>query len=88
MLNKEKAVVGFYISGHPLDDYKLELDHFVRMTFDLEDLTLHNRDIYIGGMVTNVENRFTKTGKPFKHLRLRIIMTALPSFVWRRLPKV
>ena len=27
-LNKEKEVVGFYISGHPLDEYKTEIDHF------------------------------------------------------------
>ena len=72
LLNKEKAVVGFYISGHPLDDYKLELDHFCSYdTSDLEDLTpLHNRDICIGGMVTKVENRFTKTGKPFGTLTI------------------
>ena len=28
MLSKEKEVVGIYISGHPLDDYKLEIDNF------------------------------------------------------------
>ena len=30
MLNKEKEVVGFYISGHPLDDYKLEMENFCK----------------------------------------------------------
>jgi DNA polymerase-3 subunit alpha len=29
-LNKEKEVVGIYISGHPLDDYKLEMDSFAK----------------------------------------------------------
>ena len=28
MLSKEKEVVGIYLSGHPLDDYKLEIDNF------------------------------------------------------------
>jgi len=36
-LNIEKEVVGLYISGHPLDDYKFELEHFC--TTQLSDMT-------------------------------------------------
>ena len=35
LLTKEKDVVGVYISGHPLDDYRLEIDNFVNSSFDI-----------------------------------------------------
>ena len=66
-LNNEKEVVGFYISGHPLDDYKLEMKSFCNFNiseikgFDL----MKGKDIRIAGMVSEVEHRFTKKGKPF-----------------------
>ena len=67
MLNKEKEVVGFYISGHPLDDYKLELEHFC--SHNMSDLNefekLKGKDILVGGMVSQVDHRFTKNGNPF-----------------------
>ena len=33
LLNKEKEVVGVYISGHPLNDYKLELEKFLQFQY-------------------------------------------------------
>ena len=67
MLNKEKEVVGFYISGHPLDDYKLELDYFCthRMSDFNEFEKLKGKDILVGGMVSQIDHRFTKNGNPF-----------------------
>ncbi|MBC8464135.1 MAG: DNA polymerase III subunit alpha, partial [Bacteroidetes bacterium] len=67
MLNKEKEVVGFYISGHPLDDYKLEMENFCTANIgEMQDLdTAKGKDLRVAGMVSQVEHRFTKTGKPF-----------------------
>ena len=66
-LYKEKEVTGIYVSGHPLDDYKLEIDNFcTHKVADLQDLSLlKNREIAIAGIVTEVTHRTTKTGKPF-----------------------
>ncbi len=66
-LKFEKDVIGFYISGHPLDNYKLELTNFCNnRVSDLKDLAkFRNRDISIGAMITSVNHRTTKTGKPF-----------------------
>ena len=33
-LNQEKEMVGVYISGHPLDDFKLEINNFCNSTFE------------------------------------------------------
>jgi DNA polymerase-3 subunit alpha len=66
-LAREKEVVGFYISGHPLDEYKLEIQHLCRHTLaDLSDLKLHeNKEISVAGIITDVQHRTSKTGKPF-----------------------
>ncbi|HXB41969.1 MAG TPA: DNA polymerase III subunit alpha, partial [Bacteroidia bacterium] len=66
-LAREKEVVGFYISGHPLDEYKLEIQHMCRHTLaDLSDLKLlEGKDVTVAGIITDVQHRTSKTGKPF-----------------------
>jgi DNA polymerase-3 subunit alpha len=66
-LNREKEVVGIFISGHPLDDFKIEIDSFctgnIAMLSDLSQYM--GRDILIAAIVTNAEHRFTKHGDGF-----------------------
>jgi DNA polymerase-3 subunit alpha len=50
-LEKEKQVTGIYISGHPLDDYKLELKNFTTHPLDLVEKTL-NTMVKVAGIVT------------------------------------
>lgn len=66
-LNLEKEVVGIYISGHPLDNFKFEMNAFCKTSCsELADLeTILGREIKLGGIVSGVEHRTTKTGKPF-----------------------
>ena len=65
LLKKEKAVVGIYISAHPLDDFKREMKYFSTATFDvLNNLdTLINRELSFGGIINEVDHLTTKTGK-------------------------
>ncbi len=66
-LNLEKEVVGIYISGHPLDHFRFEMETFCTAACNqLNELEpLLGRELKIGGIVTAVEHRTTKTGKPF-----------------------
>ncbi|RAV98381.1 DNA polymerase III subunit alpha [Pseudochryseolinea flava] len=66
-LNLEKEVVGIYISGHPLDNFRFEIDSFCTATCSqLNELEpLLGRELKLGGIVSAVEHRTTKTGKPF-----------------------
>ena len=84
MLNKEKEVVGFYISGHPLNDYKLEMDSFCSMNIaDTKDFpSVKGKDIRIAGMVSMVEDRFTKTGKPFGTLTIEDYQDNITFFLF------
>jgi DNA polymerase III subunit alpha len=63
-LAKEKEVVGIYISGHPLDDYKFEMKHFCTSKADvLQNLAQNVGKVFaFGGIVSNVQNRVAKNG--------------------------
>ena len=66
-LNKEKQVIGIYLSSHPLDDFKLEINTFCNATLaDLQNLSeFANRDVCVAGIVTDTRSGVTKNGKPF-----------------------
>lgn len=66
-LNRERDLVGIYLSAHPLDEYKIVLDklcntHCIEMV-DKKELAKRS-EVTMGGIVTNVRTSFTKTGKP------------------------
>ena len=63
-LNIEKEVVGLYITGHPLDEFKLEIDNFCTCQAN-EVEGYKGRDISMAGIVSRASERMTKTGKPF-----------------------
>ncbi|MBF9253420.1 DNA polymerase III subunit alpha [Pontibacter sp. 172403-2] len=64
MLRREKEVVGFYMSGHPLDQFKLEIDSYCTCPLDrIEEYK--NREVNVAGMVSEVVIRTAKNGNPF-----------------------
>ncbi len=71
-LNLEKEHVGIYLSAHPLDEHRLVIDHFTNANFaDLHDIpTLRNKDLRVAGIVTSVEHKITKNGKPFGRMSM------------------
>ena len=64
-LARENEVVGIYISGHPLDDFKLEMQNFCNGDISVfRDLPgFLNKEISFGGVVTDVQHRVSKQGK-------------------------
>ncbi len=67
-LRNEKDVTGFYISGHPLDDFKIEIDSFCNTSIlELNDdlRRYYNKLVTFAGMITETQNRTAKNGKPF-----------------------
>jgi DNA polymerase-3 subunit alpha len=66
-LNREKEVIGIYLSSHPLDDFKLEIETFTTATLaDLQNLRDYlDRDVTVAGMVTDTKNGISKNGKPY-----------------------
>jgi len=64
-LAREKEVVGIYISGHPLDDFKIEMKTFCNANLaffrDLDSYV--GKELIFGGVVTDVQHRVSKQGK-------------------------
>ena len=66
-LNKERDLVGIYLSAHPLDEYSVVLEHVCNTHMaELEDKTaLVGREITMGGIVTAVRRGISKNGNPY-----------------------
>ena len=66
-LAKEREMIGLYLSAHPLDDYKIIIDHMCKTQLtDLDNLeNLKGQEVAVAGMVVSVQNLMTKTGKPW-----------------------
>lgn len=60
-LEREKEVTGIYISGHPLDDYRLEMKYYVSHSLDKVEDT-RNQMVTVAGMVTAEFHGTTKKG--------------------------
>ena len=66
LLNKEKELIGMYLSAHPLDEYKLLLNSVCKCTLsDLNELDkLNGKDIAVAGIVTETSEFYLKNGTP------------------------
>ena len=78
LLHKEKELVGMFISSHPLNKFKLEIDEFTNATVaqlndistKLFDKAYQDKVFYIAGMVTATESGYTKANKPWSKFTL------------------
>ncbi len=77
LLQREKDLVGMYLSSHPLDRYEFEMHNFTNC--QLADLGNFVADceskkktakVYVAGIVTDFKQLTTKTGKPYSRTML------------------
>ncbi len=77
-LNYEKEVTGMYMSGHPLDNFRFELNHynitplidFCEIKNNIEENPV-SRTFKLAGLVTDAQHRITRNGKNFGSLMLQ-----------------
>jgi len=80
-LGFEKELLGFYVTGHPLDDYRAALEKFVPIASlgEEEDKST----VTIAGTLTSVEKKFTKKeNKPFAVVILEDLTASLEVMIW------
>ena len=84
LLSKEKEVVGIYLSGHPLDDYRFEIDNFSNSNLSvLSDLQkIENKEIRLSGVIVDVEHKETQKGKKFGVLHMEDYHGAFKFFLF------
>ena len=75
-LRIEKEMVGFYISGHPLDAFKPELQCFCT-AHTANVLEKKGQTVHLGGMLTGCSVRQSKSGRPFGRFTLEDYMGTL-----------
>lgn len=69
LLDKEKEVIGIYLSAHPMDGYKFEMNNYNFLPVaDLEKVK--GRTVRIAGFVTDATHMVTKKGSKFGKLLL------------------
>jgi len=67
-LNKERDLVGIYLSAHPLNEFKIVIDNLCNTSCaELADIgsVTDREDVALGGIVTGLRTGFSKNGKPF-----------------------
>ena len=72
-LKIEKDILGLYVSGHPLDKYSFEIENLCNVNFkDIkENNNLKGKSVlYAAGIVTNVEHKISKNGKPYGNITI------------------
>ncbi|WP_165041200.1 DNA polymerase III subunit alpha [Dysgonomonas sp. ZJ709] len=71
-LNKERDLIGIYLSAHPLDEFSIILKYVCNVGMsEIEDKdALKNKDVTIGGLVSSAREGITKNGKPFMIIRI------------------
>ncbi len=75
LLEKERSLVGVYLTSHPLDKYRVEIDLLATKDVSFKDLNsnieaLKGRELTFVGMVTEARESFGKTGKPYSQIVL------------------
>jgi len=71
-LNKERELIGIYLSAHPLDEYSTVLNYVCNVGMaEIEDKdALKNKEVILGGLVSSIREGITKTNKPYMILKI------------------
>ncbi len=71
-LDTEKELIGIYLSAHPLDSYKLEIEHFCTHSLsNLDNLgNLNGQEVMVAGLVRSHKQAYTKNNKPYGTIML------------------
>jgi len=64
-LAREREVIGIYISGHPLDDFKVEMESFCNANVSMfkSPKDFRGNELTIAGVITDLEHRVSRQGK-------------------------
>ena len=73
LLQKEKELVGMFLSSHPLDKYSFELETFTSFPIsrlsekvaECEAKGTPMKKVAVAGFITSVKQMLTKAGKPW-----------------------
>ena len=81
-LEKEKEVTGIYLSGHPLDNYKLELEHYIDCPLDQVD-NFKEGTVKIAGLVTAAHHGISRRGIGYVRFTIQDYVGSFEAGIYR-----
>ncbi len=84
ILKEEKEITGMYISGHPLDAFKIHMKSYCSHTIgDLKNLPLlKNKEVSFAGIITDAVHKYSKNGNPYGTFQLEDYSDSIQLFVF------
>ncbi len=84
LLQYEKELLGFYVSGHPLDDYRSQLGRYLALhQLQGENCPVQDgQQVRVAGIITECEIKTTKTGDAMAKLVLEDLSGRFPVLVF------
>jgi len=84
-LRQEKEITGFYMTGHPLDEFKVEMESFCSVTLeklkaDMQEF--RNKDVSFAGIVIASAQKTGKNGKPYGTFTIEDYLDSLNLFLY------
>ncbi|MFI5202233.1 MAG: OB-fold nucleic acid binding domain-containing protein, partial [Candidatus Kapaibacterium sp.] len=82
MLSHEKKSIGYYVSGHPLEPYRIDVTSFVtHKAIDLKD-SKHGEAVLVGGVIVGVTRKLDKNGNAFAIVKLEDFTGKIECVFW------
>ncbi|MCK9611430.1 MAG: DNA polymerase III subunit alpha [Bacteroidales bacterium] len=83
-LTHEKEVIGFYMSGHPLNDYRIEMDGFTNFKLSQNEqlADFAGREIRFAGMIISATHKIDKNNKPYGFFEIEDMSGSLKLNLW------
>jgi DNA polymerase-3 subunit alpha len=81
-LVNEREVLGFYITGHPLDEYAGEMELFANATSARVASMGSGAEVRIGGIISSLRQKTTKQGKKMAYLQFEDLEGVLEVIVF------
>ncbi len=69
-LEREKELLGFYISGHPLDKYSAEIKMFSNLDWSHPETFAENREVRTAAIISQVKIHFDRKGNQMAFITL------------------
>ena len=81
-LAHEREALGFYITGHPLDDYSAEMELFANVTSSRVPALQSGTEVRIGGIIGSLRQKTTRQGKKMAYLQFEDLEGVLEVIVF------
>jgi DNA polymerase-3 subunit alpha len=82
MLSREKVVLGFYVSGHPLERYRVDVQSFATHKIsELADMK-QNDTVFVIGVIVGITRKLDRNGKAFAIVSLEDFSGKIDCVFW------